>query len=497
MRFRRAAWLVGGGLMICSACSLRSLDHLRNDAAEGEGGEDSGGHGATGSQGATGGQGAASPAGGSDSGASATGGTASGGSAGSSVAGMDNAGAGGMPPEVPDCDDQEQTVDETDVDCGGRTCAPCADEKRCITGTDCASAICTNQVCQPPSCSDLAVNGSETDLNCGGSCPECEEGRHCRVDEDCKTGACGDGMCFSPQCNGDVLQNGCPLLVDNTPYSLSPAHAPTKCVDDNGQSVAEGNGMVLYSCKMELHQTFWTVAREDGHFAFRNALSGKCLRVRNDSTAANAVIEQSACDYSPSQLWKPARVDDTYMTLRSKLSGLVLDVAGSNVSTDAQAICQGADSGSNDTRWQLKKRSQAAYIGLATNDDKSLLIRHDKSDVTVSSRGTSASASWRVMPGLSDPSLVSFEARDDPGRYLRHGAYQLWSDKSDGSTLFKKDATFRYVSPFVGTSPLARGLESSNYAGHFLKREGDVVKLTTKADTSEFRSAATWWISPR
>lgn len=401
-----------------------------------------------------------------------------------------------MAVEVPDCNDNEQTVDETDIDCGGRTCAPCPDEKRCVTGTDCESAICTNQVCQPPTCTDLAVNGDETDLNCGGSCPKCAEGAHCEVNADCTTGNCGDAICFSPTCSDEVLQDGCPLLVDNTPYSLSPSHAPTKCIDDAQQSVAEGNGMLLWGCKVEIHQTFWAVAKADGYFALRSALSGKCLQVRGASMDENAVVEQAACTYSSQQLWKPARVDATYMTLRSKLSNLVLDVAGSNVANDGQSIVQGKASSSADTYWRLQKRSNAAYIALSPSDDDASRISHAGALTTLSG-DDSPSSHWQVVPGLNDPTCVSFQSSDEPGRYLRHAAFRVWSDKNDGTSTFKKDATFRYVNPFVGWSPLLRGLESTNYPGYFLLRSEDIITLTQLQDSDDYKANATWRINAR
>jgi hypothetical protein len=476
-------WTLGAALLLCGACSLRSLDYLGDPGPSSEGGSSSAGTGPSGGQGgATAGV------------ASGGGGSASGGS--SHDAGSENAGAAGVPPEIPDCDDKAQTVDETDIDCGGRTCAPCADHQKCAAGTDCESAICTNQVCQPASCTDLAVNGDETDLNCGGACPKCAQGQRCGDDADCLTGECGEDACYSPACSDDVLQDGCPLLVDNTAYLLTPEHAPSKCVDDTGRSLAEGTRMILYTCNAESHQTFWAVAKEGGYFALRNALSGKCLQVRDASMADAAVIEQGNCDYSPQQLWMPTRVDDQHMSLRSKLSGLALDVAGDEVASDYQAIVQGAQTDSADTHWRLQKSVAAAHIAISPNDDKSLHIRHGGPFATLAS-DDGASAHWRVVSGLSDPSGVSFESRDDPGRYLRHSSFRIWSDKNDGSDLFKSDATFRYVSPFVGSSSFSCGLEATNYRGLFLRRDGDVIRLAPFTDSAEFRSDATWWLGAR
>ena len=334
MRAPRAAFLAIA-LGFPAACSLHSLDYLGAGGSDapsaGAGGTD--GAGATGGKAATGGANA-NGGNGAQSGAGAQAGT----SAGSATGGTEADGGAGGAPEVPDCNDDLQTVDETDLDCGGRTCEPCPADGRCITGTDCQSGICTNQICQAPTCTDIAVNGEETDMNCGGQCPACALGQHCKVNADCSTKKCAEGVCESTVCEDGVLQDGCPLLVDNTPYALSPSHAPTRCIDDSAQSVTDGNAMVLWTCKPELHQTFWAIAQPDGYFAFRNALSAKCLQTRGASTAENAVIEQSTCEYAAEQLWKPARFDESSMQLTNKLSGLLLDVAGANVDADFQSI---------------------------------------------------------------------------------------------------------------------------------------------------------------
>lgn|GEM_PF-959826 len=483
---RRAAL---AALVLCGACSLRSLDYLEAGSAIGTGaagGEKGGSAGSSG--GATTGGAGASTAGASTAGSLSEAGR---------DPGMGEAGAGGMAPELPDCSDGDTTVDETDRDCGGRTCAPCEADKKCVTGSDCQSAICTNQICQPPSCADLALNGTETDVNCGGGCPACENGKHCAKSADCASKACQDNVCVTPSCSDEVLQDGCPLLADNTPYVFSPSHAPTKCVDDDGQSVADGTGMLLFDCGLELHRTFWTMAQPDGYFALRNALSGKCLHVRGGSKVDGATVEQQSCSLVPEQLWKPSRVDSTLMQLTAKHSGLVLDVSGDNVAKNLQGIVQGLAGNSPDKLWHAEKRSGAAFLALSPYDDQTIRLRHSDSAVTVTD-DDAASAHWKVVPGLADIGGVSFQSRNEPGRFLRHAGFRLWADKNDGSTVFQKDATFRYASPFIGAHPLSRGLESFNYPGRFILRTSDnTATLTQTATTDAYKNGATWWIAPR
>ncbi len=49
----------------------------------------------------------------------------------------------------PSCNDGIKDGNETDVDCGGGTCSPCAAGKMCVAGSDCVSVACAGNVCQP------------------------------------------------------------------------------------------------------------------------------------------------------------------------------------------------------------------------------------------------------------------------------------------------------------------------------------------------------------
>jgi cysteine-rich repeat protein len=77
---------------------------------------------------------------------------------------------------------------------------------------------CTS-MCQPPTCEDSAVNGSETDLDCGGGdCPQCADGQACTQGSDCMSGACVNDQCSPPQTCKDLLA-GDPTLTSG-PYML-------------------------------------------------------------------------------------------------------------------------------------------------------------------------------------------------------------------------------------------------------------------------------------
>lgn len=76
----------------------------------------------------------------------------------------------------PTCTDNEQNQDETDVDCGGALCDPCAVGDGCDQSSDCNSGVCVGSVCAAPGCNDGVMNQDETDIDCGGDvCDPCDD----------------------------------------------------------------------------------------------------------------------------------------------------------------------------------------------------------------------------------------------------------------------------------------------------------------------------------
>jgi hypothetical protein len=487
-------------LVLMDACSLHSLEYLGALGAGGDAGTAGGdANTAGGDASSTGGD--ASATGGDASSTGGDGRAGSGASGGMEVTGgagttdpLGAAGAAGSGADLQLCNDLQKNGEETDRDCGGRRCDPCSPGKTCATGTDCQSAVCTNTVCQAPSCTDQVLNGSETDLNCGGSCSPCAPGKQCSVNDDCSSGSCLSGICDPPSCVDGMLSAGC-LLVDNTPYSLAPAKAPATCIDNELDSVADGNALRLRFCTSELRQTFWAVRRPDGYFAFRNALSGKCLHVRGASKSSGAIIEQSTCTFGHDQLWKPSVVSSTLMTITSRLTDLSLNIAGDNA-IDGQAIVQGQSDNTANTQWRITRRSTASYVTFVPEGQLAYRIQHNAELVTLGP-DDQISGQWIVVPGLSDASLVSFQSRNDPGRYLHHALLRLWSDTNDGTDAFKDDATFRYGPPLVGADRLSKSLESSNFPGLYWKNNGTTVAFALFAETLDFRVNSTWRLIAR
>ena len=106
------------------------------------------------------------------------------------------------------CSDKRRNGHETDVDCGGEVCRPCAASKTCRLPRDCSTALCQNNLCLAPSCTDGLKNEDETDVDCGGiSCLSCGDGKTCSSYTDCSSLVCENDVCQAASCE-DEMANG-------------------------------------------------------------------------------------------------------------------------------------------------------------------------------------------------------------------------------------------------------------------------------------------------
>ncbi|MFM2151870.1 MAG: hypothetical protein RL199_305, partial [Pseudomonadota bacterium] len=133
----------------------------------------------------------------------------------------------------PTCWDDVKNGEETDVDCGGKTCRPCASSCQteadcasgacvagacavtpaCLAAADCQSGVCANKLCSSPAATDRVRNGTETGIDCGGpaaSTPRCPAKGGCSVNTDCASTetsplVCALGLCVVPSCRDGQL----------------------------------------------------------------------------------------------------------------------------------------------------------------------------------------------------------------------------------------------------------------------------------------------------
>jgi hypothetical protein len=93
----------------------------------------------------------------------------------------------------------------------------------------------------PPAatCSDGIKNGSETDIDCGGpDCPPCANGRTCERNTDCGTARCGDS-----QGNGDTCQS-----CTSDGVCGSDDNGGCTCDDGTGACLSDQDPTIVDSC---------------------------------------------------------------------------------------------------------------------------------------------------------------------------------------------------------------------------------------------------------
>jgi hypothetical protein len=94
-----------------------------------------------------------------------------------------------------------------------------------------------------------------------------------------------------------------------------------------------------------------------------------------------------------------------------------------------------------------------------------------------------------VVAGLADPDCYSFVASN--GDYLRHRYFRARLATSDGSTLFKQDATF---CPRPGSKSGSVSLEAYNYPGDFLRARGTELWLDPHEDSADYAAESSFFV---
>ncbi len=121
------------------------------------------------------------------------------------------------------CDDGILNQSETDIDCGGTSCAPCGESLSCLADADCASRVCDrldSNVCEQAGvCGNGMLEEGEAceDGNTGdgdGCNTDClrEMGEVCSLNEQCESEACDtlvSNTCVPPGvCGNGILEPG-------------------------------------------------------------------------------------------------------------------------------------------------------------------------------------------------------------------------------------------------------------------------------------------------
>ena len=134
------------------------------------------------------------------------------------------------------CNDGLQNGAETDVDCGGSGCKPCARNALCFENADCASGFCDSRrgsVCRPASCGNGMQDADEADVDCGGeSCGSCASLMACERHADCDTKFCLDSVCREMSC-GDGIRDLDESDIDCGGPNCAKCALRARCFDHN------------------------------------------------------------------------------------------------------------------------------------------------------------------------------------------------------------------------------------------------------------------------
>ncbi|MBB6024315.1 hypothetical protein HNR77_005423 [Paenibacillus sp. JGP012] len=121
-------------------------------------------------------------------------------------------------------------------------------------------------------------------------------------------------------------------------------------------------------------------------------------------------------------------------------------------------------------------------------------IRHYNYQARIdSSISPAEDAQFRIVPGLANPTGISFEAINYPGYFLRNNNGSILLVKNDGSAAFKNDATFKRVNGLANASwsSYASFTNPNLYLRHYdnILRLQPVVTTLDKQDAT-FREIA-------
>lgn len=85
------------------------------------------------------------------------------------------------------------------IRCGKNEATKCAVGAACTAAADCTTLNCVNGKCDASSCVNKAQDGTETGVDCGGTCPVKCDGEPCTKNEECQSTTCKpDKTCAPP-----------------------------------------------------------------------------------------------------------------------------------------------------------------------------------------------------------------------------------------------------------------------------------------------------------
>ncbi|WP_084134630.1 RICIN domain-containing protein [Paenibacillus harenae] len=215
----------------------------------------------------------------------------------------------------------------------------------------------------------------------------------------------------------------------------------------------------------------WTVTHlGGGQYSVKNVQSGLYLDIASASLDHGAKFKLWNSNGGDNQKFAFIPVGSGYHRITPAHTNKPADVEGISTA-DGALIQQWRYLSGNNQQWRLEPVSVNVRLQSYNYPDR--FVRHFNYRAQIAANVSPVQDSqFKMVAGLADPSGVSFESVNFPGRYLRvRSSGEVWLDPSDSTTAFANEATFRRVagladaqkSSYQTWTDSAKYLRHSNY----------------------------------
>ncbi|MDX2019358.1 MAG: RICIN domain-containing protein [Deltaproteobacteria bacterium] len=269
---------------------------------------------------------------------------------------------------------------------------------------------------------------------------------------------------------------------DGATYELQPSHVTGKCVDVSGTLMAPTTNVQIWDCYGILGQKFRAESSGGGWFALQATHSGQCLEVADASTAAGGNIRQNSCNGDYHQQWKLEAVAGDLYRIANRNSGLYMEMAGAQATNNGVNIQQGTYDGSGDQKYRVLP-TRGDHVALVSVNFPRAGMRNRNGEVWLE-EGTTDDKLFKIRPGLTDSSCVSFESKSQPGRYLRHlnGLMFIQEAPEDDGTFCLK----------TGLASSGYSLEPKNLLNSYVRHQNNRLRVSPFENTNAYKLDAAW-----
>jgi len=229
-----------------------------------------------------------------------------------------------------------------------------------------------------------------------------------------------------------------------------------------------------------------------GFISFESCFSpGKYLRHKDNTIKLEA--KEGTSSFKEDATWKvlPGLIgDDTYtfesanspnMILRHHKTDLGLDSKKKQdmFKKDASFVLKKAKEADPKCQWVLSENVPGYHIGTDTSDWNAFIVNDSKQTYRVGTRFFG-----------NDTAYVSLESCLHRGKFLRHKNSFIYLDAKEDSEQFKKDATWKIASGFIGDNTVS--IESANLPSRVIRHWAQYLILDAETEQSTWPKQASF-----